>query len=630
MCAICGVINKNGQPVPLELLQRMARTMRHRGPDDEGYQTQGAMGFGFQRLSIIDLSGGHQPMSNEAGTIWLVFNGEIYNFQSLRKELEATGRHRFRTHSDTEVILHAYEEYGEHCVEHLRGMFAFAIWDSRQDALFLARDRFGKKPLVYADLPNAFLFASELKALLPHPDIRKEINYSAIDHYLTYQYIPSPLTIYQQMKKLPPAHTLTWKAGKVQIRRYWDLHYVPKTTLSFRDAADAMMAKLKEAVQLRMIADVPLGAFLSGGRDSSAVVGLMSELSSRPVKTFSIGFEEAEFSELRYARAVADHFHTDHQEFIVKPDTMEILPQLAWFYSEPYADSSALPSYYVSKVTRQHVTVALNGDGGDETLGGYQRYQAMKFMQLWSKIPAALRQAVFKAVSLLPDGSPPQSFTLKLKRLLRLGLDDPKRIYLDALCYFHEDQKRDLYTPFMREQAEKAYAPDYLNAILARATTFPGIDPFLFADLNAYLPECLMVKMDIASMANSLETRSPFLDHEFVELTASFPASWKLHGLFHPKYILDAKLKGWLPDVIVTRGKQGFGLPMSRWFRGNLKDYLSGMLLSNKAIGRGLFSRETIERLLAENSSLKKDHSYRLWALLMLEQWFQVYIDSPR
>jgi asparagine synthase (glutamine-hydrolysing) len=627
MCGVCGVVNRNGSSVPVELVQAMSRTMQHRGPDDEGCYSQAGVGLGFQRLSIIDLGGGHQPMSNEDDTLWIAFNGEIYNFQSLRADLEKTGRHHFKTRSDTEIILHLYEEHGERCVEHLRGMFAFGIWDSKNKSLFLARDRFGKKPLVYANLPEGLVFASELKALLKHPGVRKEIDYPAIDHYLTYQYIPSPMTIYKTVRKLPPAHTLTWKNGEIKIRKYWDLNYVPKTTMSFDEAGKAMMAKLKEAVQLRMIADVPLGAFLSGGRDSSVVVGLMSELSNRPVKTFSIGFEEAEFSELKYAKIVADHFKTDHQEFIVKPDTMDILPKLAWFYSEPYADSSALPSYYVSQITRKHVTVALNGDGGDETLAGYQRYQAMKFMLMWSKIPRAGRQAIYKAATMLPDGTPPFSFTWRLKRLLRLGLDDPRTIYLDALCYFHEEQKQELYTDFMKDQVKGTFAPDYVNAILDRVKHLPGVDPFLYTDLHSYLPECLMVKMDIASMANSLETRSPFLDHEFVELTATFPSEWKLRGLHHPKYILDKTLAGWLPEIILKRGKQGFGLPMSRWFRGNMRSYLEGMLLSDKSISRNHFKKATLEKLLAENATLKKDHSYRLWALLMLEQWYQVYID---
>lgn len=628
MCGICGIVNKSGQPVSSALLKDMMQTLHHRGPDDQGVFTQAGTGLGFQRLSIIDLSSGHQPMSNEDDSLWIVFNGEIYNFQSLREELEKTGRHRFKTQSDTEIILHLYEDFGEECVNKLRGMFAFAIWDTRKQTLFLARDRFGKKPLIYADLPGSFIFASELKALLKHPEFHKDMDYHALDDYLTYQYIPSPRTIFKQARKLPPAHTLTWKAGKISIRRYWDVSYEPKTSLSFHDAGEAMVAKLREAVKLRMISDVPLGAFLSGGRDSSAVVGLMSELSSKPVKTFSIGFEEAEFSELSYARVVAQHFKTEHQEFIVKPETMTILPKLAWHYSEPYADSSALPSYYVSQMTRRHVTVALNGDGGDETLAGYPRYQAMKFMIWWQKVPRPLRQTMYQLFSKVPDGNPPHSIAWRMKRLLRMGLDDSRTLYLDSLCFFHEDQKQQLYSASTKEQVRGHFAPDFVNSILQQTKSLSGIDPFLYTDLHSYIPECLMVKMDIASMANSLETRSPFLDHEFVELTAGFPSSWKLRGLTHPKYIFDKAFKNRLPDQVITRGKQGFGIPIAKWFRGNLKSYLDSMLLSPKALSRDVFDKAAVEKLLHEHHHFKKDHSYRLWALLMLEQWFQVYIDA--
>lgn len=626
MCGISGIVSPNTTP-SLELLQRMTRTMRHRGPDDEGYHTEPGAGFGFQRLSIIDLSGGHQPMSSADNQLHIVFNGEIYNFRKLRQQLEATGRHQFRTQSDTEVILHAYQEYGDDCVRHFRGMFAFAIWDSRKKTLFAARDRFGKKPLVYAQLGNRLVFASELKALLEHPDIRKDIHYPAIDLYLALQYIPSPYTIFSQIKKLPPAHTLRWTNREVQIHRYWEPLFTPKTTLSFEDAKSAMIAKLRESVELRMISDVPLGAFLSGGKDSTTVVGLMSQLSAKPVQTFTIGFEEQTHSELPEARLIAKHFGCDHHEFIVKPDAVDILPKLAWHYGEPYADSSALPSYYVAQMTRRHVTVALNGDGGDETLAGYPRYQAMKFMAGWGKVPRALRQSIVGALSRVPDAPPPHAKLWRIKRLLSLGLDRPETEYLDTLCFMQEGQKSFLYSEMMRSHAGRPSAPDYLNGVLDRAGDLPGIDRYLFTDLATYLPECLMVKMDIASMANSLETRSPFLDHEFVELTSSFPDSWKLNGLTHSKYILDAALKGWVPNSVLTKKKQGFAIPMSEWFRGKLRPYLESMVLSEKALKRGLFQKSGIERMIAETASSRKDHSYALWALLMLEHWFQVYID---
>jgi asparagine synthase (glutamine-hydrolysing) len=606
----------------------MACTMEHRGPDDEGFFLGGTAGLGFRRLSIIDLAGGHQPMSNEDDSLWIVFNGEIYNFQELRSKLDATGRHKFKTRSDTEVIIHLYEEYGERCVDHLRGMFAFAIWDKKRERLFAARDRFGKKPLVYADLPGAFVFGSELKAILKYPGVPRDIDYRAIDLYLTYQYVPSPRTAFQSIRKLPPAHYMVYEKGKIRIERYWQPVFQPKTTLSFAEASERVVEKLKEATRLRMIADVPLGAFLSGGVDSSIIVGLMSELSSRPVKTFSIGFEESSFSELPYARAIAERFHTEHHEFVVKAETVDILPKLAWHYGDPFADPSALPSYYVSEMTRQHVTVALNGDGGDETMGGYLRYQAILFMQYWNRMPAAIRRLIYAAAQALPNGKEaPLGLGWRIKRLLRLGLLDPERAYLSTLCYFHEDQKEPLYTSFMKQAISGSSAPDYLDKILSDVPHLQGVDRYLYTDMLSYLPECLMVKIDVASMANSLEARSPFLDHEFAELAGQLPPEWKLRHLFQKKFLIKKAFRGQLPSSILKRGKQGFGIPLSRWFREELYGYLEGMLLSQKALSRGIFEKPAIRRLLEEHRSQKADHGFRLWALLMLEHWFQVYVD---
>ncbi|MFA5974725.1 MAG: asparagine synthase (glutamine-hydrolyzing) [Elusimicrobiota bacterium] len=629
MCGICGIVNKDGTAADEGLLRSMTNVISHRGPDEQTAQTWGPAGFGFARLAIIDLSGGHQPMTNEDGRLWLVFNGEIYNFQALREQLQKTGKHTFKTRSDTEVILHLYEEYGEQCVEHLRGMFAFAIWDTREQSLFMARDRFGKKPLVYADLGNQFLFASELKALLQHPAVSKDIDYSAIDLYLTYQYIPSPKTVFRQIQKLPPAHTLRWQNGKTSIRRYWEPRFTPKTTLRFPDAQIALKEKLSEATKLRMIADVPLGAFLSGGVDSSIVVSLMSRLSAQPIKTFSIGFEEEGYSELPFARQVAEHCHTDHHEFIVNPYSIDVLPKLAWHYGEPYADSSALPSYFLSKMARRYVTVALNGDGGDENFGGYLRYQAMAFARRWQHVPAPLRQALSRATACLPNGHPPLAWGHRIKRLFYLSTLEPDQIYLNAICYFKENQKESLYTPLMKDARKAANAPAYLLDTLKRASGLEGVDPYLLTDLMTYLPECLMVKMDIATMANSLETRSPFLDHELTELAGSFPPAWKLHGLTGGKYILRKTFESDLPSGLFNRRKQGFVIPMSHWFRKDLGPFLHDTLLSKRTANRGLFEQAAVQQLLDENASGQIDHSYRLWALLMLEMWFQVYIDSP-
>jgi asparagine synthase (glutamine-hydrolysing) len=629
MCGLCGIVYRPSaktRPDP-ELVRRMTATMRHRGPDAEGLHSEGPAALGHCRLSIIDLAGGAQPMSSSDGKKHLVFNGEIYNFLELREQLERQG-HRFKTRSDTEVILHLYDEYREGCVEHLRGMFAFALWDSEQESLFLARDRFGKKPLVYALLSDQIVFGSEIKALLEHPAVGREIDYSAIDLFLTYQYIPSPWTIYQSIRKLPPAHTLLWKDGQIRLRRYWEPTFIPETSLSFQEAQEQMLATLKEATRLRMIADVPIGAFLSGGLDSSIVVGLMSELSSQPIRTFSIGFEEQEFSELAYARMVAKRFGTQHQEFVVKPDAIDILPKLAWHYGEPYADSSALPSFYLAKLTREHVTVSLNGDGGDETFAGYPRYQAMVFLQGWLRIPLSLRRKFFEGLHVLPDGHPPYSLSWRLKRLFGLGLMANEPPYLRTLCFFRETDKQNLYSPFMKSQTQGASASAFLQAALDRAQRDQGINRYLHTDMLTYLPECLMVKMDIASMAYSLETRSPFLDHKFVELVARFPSSWKLRCLLQSKYIIRQAVKGWLPNPILKRRKQGFGTPISHWFRNDLKPYLSEMLLSDKSLSRGLFDKSAVQNLLEAHWRGFENHSYRLWGLLMLELWHRVYVDK--
>jgi len=628
MCGISGIVRQNQDPIALETLQRMATCLKHRGPDDEGFWQSPGVGFGFRRLSIIDLSRGHQPMVSPDGRYALIFNGEIYNFQNLRSDLEKTGRHRFVTLSDTEVLLHTLIEYGEAGLTQLRGMFALAFYDRQDHSLLLARDRFGKKPLMYADLSGEFVFSSEIQSLLKHPRISKEIDYQALDFYLSLQYVPSPRTIFKQIRKVPPAHYLVYKKGEIHLKRYWDLLYAPKLTISWEDAQREMMERLRESVRLRMISDVPLGAFLSGGKDSSIVVGLMSELSKQPVKTFSIGFEDAHFSELPYAKTVAERFGTDHHEFVVQPDAIHVLPLLARHYGEPFADSSALPSYYVAKMTRQHVTVALNGDGGDELFAGYPRYQAMKAVALYTKLPLTLRKTLFALIQTVPEGPPPHSTAWRVKRLLGLGLRHVEDTYLDTLSFFKEDHKEHLLADAVREARQPGAAPAYINHCIEHAKGTEGIEKFLSADLHSYLPECLMVKMDIATMANSLEARSPFLDHEFAEWVAKLPASWKLKGFTHPKHLLTEATRGWLPKQITTRAKQGFAVPMSRWLKGPLKSHLEDMLSPARIVQRGLFKPDQVARLLEENANGRIDHSYRLWALLMLEHWFQEIMDG--
>jgi len=627
MCGIAGIYNfGRNDPVDPALLGRMNERLRHRGPDDGGVHLDGRIGLAMRRLSIIDLSTGRQPMTNEDGSLWIVFNGEIYNFQELRDRLLAKG-HPFKTKSDTETILHLYEEEGVECVRRLRGMFAFALWDRSRERLLLARDRMGKKPLVYALGGGRLAWSSELGSLMELPDLSREIEPRALDIYLSLQYIAGPLTIYRHVRKLPPAHRLVFERGKARVERYWELPQEGSgPRLGFEEAREAVREKLREATRLRMVADVPLGAFLSGGIDSSCVVAMMSQLSDRPVRTFSIGFEEERFSELPYAREVANLYGTRHTEFIVKADMAEVLPKLARRYGEPYGDCSALPSYYVARETRRHVTVALNGDGGDENFAGYLRYLAMRIDAYWGRFPASLRRAAGAVLDALPERQIPSSTLWRAKRFVRsMSGATPVEKYCRTMCYFSEEEKPFLYTESFRKALEGSPGGpiDYIGRAYERARGADPVNRWLRVDLETYLPECLMVKMDIASMANSLETRSPFLDHELVEFLIRLPGRWKLRGLSEggTKHLLKEAFRDLLPPKVRRRGKQGFGIPLGPWFRGPLKAFWEEHVLSPQALARGYFHEEALRRLWDDHQSGRRDAGYRLWALLMLELW---------
>ncbi len=617
MCGICGITDKKGGYIQDKVIRDMAGRMAHRGPDDSGIfldlKAIPHAGLGHRRLSIIDLSAvGRQPMSNEDGKIWIVLNGEIYNYPELKEELKRKG-HIFKSDTDTEVVIHLYEEYGASCVRYLRGMFAFAIWDGRDRSLFIARDRIGKKPLVYCYDGGRFAFSSEFGSLLESGLADKEINREALDIYLTLGYIPAPLTIYKKVFKLPPAHTLTLKNGQIRIERYWQLDYLKKVRISEDEAADEVMRLLEEAVKIRLHSDVPLGAFLSGGIDSSAVVALMSRATSGRVKTFSIGFDDKDYNELEYARLVAKRFNTDHNELIVKPDAMSVLPILVERYGEPYADSSCIPTYYVCNQTRRYVTVALNGDGGDESFAGYERYQAMLISECYQKIPRLARSAIGGVFKLLPDSVHSKNRIRRLKRFME-GVNLPAcERYLRWVSIFDDPAKKAGAIRLLRPYFESSRNPALLDKLLA-------------ADVNTYLPDDLLVKVDIASMANSLEARSPFLDHKLMEFAASLPASYKMKWLIK-KYILKKGLDKLLPKEITGRKKMGFGLPVGSWFRGDLKGYLKDTILSEKALKRGYFEADVIKRIAEEHISGKKDHTFRLWSLLMLEMWHKRFID---
>ena len=627
MCGITGIVRSDGAQIDRELLARMNDAIRHRGPDDDGFYFGDGVGLGMRRLSIIDLKSGHQPIHNSDRTAWIVFNGEIYNYRELRKQLETRG-HQFYTDSDTEAIVNAYDEYGTECPKYLRGMFAFAIWDERAKSLFLARDRVGKKPLLYAQLNGQLVFGSEFMALLQHPNVSRDVNYEAIHHYLSFICVPAPLTAYQAIRKLEPGHSLLWKNGEIKLERYWQLDFSHKISISEAEAGERVVDLLRDAVRVRLMSEVPLGAFLSGGIDSSAIVALMAQESSEKVKTFSIGFEEQDFSELHHARRVAAHVGAEHHEFIVRPDAMEILPTLVEHYGEPFADSSAIPSYYVSRETRKYVTVALNGDGGDECFAGYERYAAMNLAQRYAKVlPAVIRDGVIRNVArALPEFQSRANPLRKAQRFLAAASLSPVQRYLRWVSAFDEQAKLNLYSSDFRSETAAFSTIGFLEPWFAKANGAGIVDASLLTDTMTYLPNDLLVKMDIASMTVSLEARSPFLDHHLMEFAASLPESLKLRGMT-TKYLLKRVLKKFVPEENLTRAKMGFGVPIGHWFRGTMQPFLRETLLSEKSLARGLFNRDSVRQLIDQHVANKVNHEHRLWSLLMLELWFQRFID---
>ena len=615
MCGISGLAAFKNTGLPLGVLQTMTDALRHRGPDDQGCfrAPTGHAALGHRRLSIIDLSSGHQPVFNEDGQVAIVFNGEIYNFLELRDALEKKG-HRFTTRSDTEVIVHLYEEEGPECVRRLRGMFALAIWDGRREQLFLCRDRVGKKPIYYACANDTLYFASEIQALYNVPGIAKEIDYTALDLYLTYCYIPSPHTIYKGIRKLPPAHYLTMDATGVRVSRYWTPDYKRKTVMTYEEAQRELVRILTDAVRLRLISDVPLGAFLSGGVDSATVVALMSRLSDAPVKTFSIGFPDREYNELEYAREVAQRYHTEHHEFVVEPEGLDVLAEIVRHYGEPYGDSSAVPTWYLSRLTRQHVTVALNGDGGDELFGGYYVYQANHQLSRAARVvsPILARQLGRLFGPLTPR---------RIRNVLSsLQLSERNRFQL-LRSYITPTDRTALY---QRHFVERLEQPDQYVADLYDEKLPTDYDRALFADFVSYLPEDLLVKVDRASMAHSLECRSPFLDHELVEFAASLPAQWKIDA-GRSKRILKDVVAPWFPEGFVERRKMGFTIPVGKWFRGELKSFIRDRLINGPLTRLPLLESRPLENLLSEHFNGTRNHEPQIWNLLMLSLWFEEY-----
>ena len=627
MCGIVGTIYNNSSAANREIIERMNRAITHRGPDDDGFYFHENAALAMRRLSIIDLAHGKQPIHNHDRTKWIVFNGEIYNYQQLREDLDRRG-HEFYTNSDTEAIVHLYDEYGADCVRHLRGMFAFAIWDETDKSLFVARDRVGKKPLLYSHQPNGdLIFGSEFQALLAHPSVSREVDSEAIDSYLSYLCVPAPQTAFKQIRKLEPAHWLRWKDGRIETKRYWQPDFSKKIKISEIEAEEETLRILRESTKLRMIAEVPLGAFLSGGVDSSTVVALMAQESSQPVKTFSIGFEEQDFSELKYAKRVAEHVGAEYHEFIVKPDAMEVLPTLVEHYGEPYADSSAIPTYYVSKETRKYVTVALNGDGGDESFAGYERHAAMRLAETYHRLPRVLRKALIeKPINLVPTSEIQKSRVRDVKRFLQAANLPRTERYFQWMSAFNREVKKELYTEDFSRRIAANNPSDVLEKWFAKANGAGILDTTLLTDQMTYLPNDLLVKVDIASMANSLEARSPFLDHELIEFAASLPEKIKARR-FETKSFLKKIAARLVPKEVVYRRKMGFGVPIGKWFRTDMKDFVRQVLLSEKSLTRGIVRREMIEKYVREHTSAERDHAFQLWTLLMLELWFERFID---
>lgn len=626
MCGIAGFVESSGTASPYDadraraLVRRMCDAIRHRGPDDEGIYVDEGVALGMRRLSIIDLSTGHQPIHNEDRTVWIVFNGEIYNFRELRRELEAAG-HRFYTSTDTEVIVHAYEQWGADAIARLRGMFGLAIWDDRTRTLLAARDRIGIKPLHYAAVDGRLYFGSEIKSLLQAPDLPRDLDPDALDHYLSFLYTPRDGSIFRSVRKLPPGHLLRWSDGALNVEQYWQVPAGETYAGSEADAVRDLRVVLADAVRSHLVSDVPLGAFLSGGIDSSVVVGLMAETSGARVQTFSIGFDEPAFDELQYARRVAEHFGTDHHEFVVKPDAVSILDRLVSHFDEPFADSSAIPTWYVSEMARRHVTVVLSGDGGDELFGGYDRYVPHPRVVAFDRYsPKAFRRVAAIAAGRLPHGA-------RGKNFLRHVARDEQGRYIDAIRFFSADEKPALLSDEVLRLLQHSDPETRLARHFERFARLPWPSQMMRFDAETYLPEDVLTKVDRMSMAHSIESRVPLLDNEVIAFASSLPAWMKIKN-GRRKHALKEVAATLLPPDILNRRKQGFGVPLGVWFRGNLRELFADTLLSPASLQRGYFQPAFVTRLVDEHVSGKRDHTLRLWQLVVFERWHQQYVDT--
>ena len=640
MCGIAGIVNYyEKREVPKRLVESMVAVLEHRGPDDVGIYAKGNVGLGIRRLSVIDVEKGHQPIGNEDNSIWVVYNGEIYNYQQLRQELEKK-RHRFKTRSDTEVIVHLYEEMGRACVTRLNGMFAFALWDSKRQTLLLGRDRAGIKPLFYYIGRDKLLFGSELKALLQEPSVPRDLNFQAVHAYLSLLYVPAPLTIFKGIKKLPPAHTLEYANGEVSVQRYWSVPYqgtdIAETELhphkfnskAIKHYAAEIRERLTKAVCQQLVSDVPLGVFLSGGLDSSALVGLIAKATNTQLKTFSIGFRNAGYyDERQYARKIVNLFNTKHHEDEVEPNALEVLPLLIKYFDEPFGDSSAIPTYYLSRLARQHVTVCLSGTGGDEIFAGYRRYFLEDLFRRYQRYPKAFRWLIERFAKDLPVSrtSAIKEYFLLFKRFLACQATSPMLRHIYMMTCFQEDAKAQLYAEgFPKDLGD---ATGNIAQYYRKTEHFDDLTRTLWADFHTYLPDDLLVKEDRMTMAVSLEGRVPFLDHELVEFVAQIPSQFKAHRLT-TKYIFKEAMRPILPAEIIDRRKHGFGVPIGEWFRNELRTYATEVFRDSRTTQRGFFHTPYILSLLEEHQKGTQDYGSHLWALLIFELWCREYLDA--
>ncbi len=624
MCGICGVFNvQSGEPVSRQLIDQMTQLISHRGPDDRGIYLDGNLGFGFARLSIIDLSGGHQPMCNETGDIWIVFNGEIWNYKLLRKELVEKG-HIFRSNADTETIIHAYEEYGVDCIARLHGMFGLAIWDGQRRRLLLARDRIGKKPLYYTRVNGNVLFASEIKSLFCHPQVKREADIQALADYLSVRYVPGPATLFADIYKVLPGHWLLFEGETVREECYWDYTFGETGQRPIEDYLTGIRQHIQRAVEERLMADVPLGAMLSGGVDSSIITGVMSQLMNEPVKTFSVGFDTAGFSELPYARLVADHFGAEHHELVVKhSDLTKYWPQLTWHRDEPVSEASDLGVYLVSKLARQHVKVVLSGEGGDELFAGYPKYVVDWIARYYHLLPAPIRnQIITPLLEHLPYSM------RKLKMAGRVMSEPSPQRWMNWFGVFNGQLKNNL----LSEQTKARIDNDASRAFqrwLALNPQRDDLSAMLYLDTKIWLPDNLLMKGDKMTMAASLEARIPLLDYKLIEYAASIPSNVKIKG-FKAKYLLKRAYADFLPEPILTRKKMGFNVPIGQWFQEGQRNLMLRLLLSERARSRGFLNNDCVANILREHLTGKTNYSNQLFILASLELWFRVFIDSPR